>query len=145
MSWQNSFSQGPGEVCSVYTQCSPKPMIASPPGAELWGTVVFLLSRAKQELCAGPGLVLWSSPAPSEGLSPKAVCVLAAGAASPPLATLQCQLTAHGQSLQARSSFGLSLKWHLEAKKPSSLVPLPQRALLAGPRNVPPSDTSHHL
>lgn len=72
-------------------------------------------------------------------------CVLAALGASPPLAPSQCRFLSHGQSLQAHSSFGLGLKWHPEAKKPSSLVSLPHSALLGGCRNVPSSDTSHHL
>lgn len=84
----------------------------------------FAVQSKARAVCWGRAGPL-QQPRTIRGVSPKAVCVLAAGAASAPSATLQCQLISHGPSLQAPSSLGLGLKCHLEAKKPNSLVPLP--------------------
>lgn len=59
------FPKGPGRYGQCTLHIPPEPLIPSP---------AVLLCRAKQELCAGAGLVLWISLAPSEGSAPR-LCV----------------------------------------------------------------------
>lgn len=117
-------------------------MIPSPPGPGLSGRVVFLLGRAEQELCAGAELALGNSPTPPEASAPR-LCVcsvlevpLHPGTASSFLMDNRFRLLLH----LGRVGNGL---WKQRTPPALSLCPT-ELSLLGGPRNVPPSDTSHH-